>query len=170
MDPATIAAITAAAAGGASYLGQSSANSANSKIANKQMAFQERMSSTAYQRARADMEAAGINPIVAFSSGAAGASTPVGSSARSESSTAAGVSSALQAARLKSDIENIRSQTDLNRAAEAASREQAKLTAANAQSTALDLPEKRNDAYVESVVGPGIGLIRKIIKSISPFR
>lgn len=49
--------------------------------AQKNRDFQEYMSSTSYQRARADMEKAGINPILAFSGGSSGASTPSGSSA-----------------------------------------------------------------------------------------
>lgn len=58
------------------FLGQQQANSASSDAANQQMQFQQSMSNTSYQRAVKDMEAAGLNPMLAYSQG--GASAPIG--------------------------------------------------------------------------------------------
>lgn len=76
--------VVAAALGSvASAFGQRDANRRNIQLAREQMAFQERMSSTSFQRGMADMRAAGLNPMLAFGQG--GASTPGGAMARTES-------------------------------------------------------------------------------------
>jgi len=114
MDFSTIASIAAPIIGGIfGSEGQEEANSANKAMSQAQMDFQERMSSTSYQRAVKDMQAAGLNPMLAYSQG--GASTPAGSTAVMGNKNAAAVSSgmsALQSANIVAQNKVLEAQAD----------------------------------------------------------
>lgn len=77
--------------------------------AQKQMDFQERMSNTSYQRGVKDMEAAGLNPMLAYSQG--GASTPSGSIAQVSNPTAAAINTGFTAKQQQATIANIDADT-----------------------------------------------------------
>jgi len=115
MDPLTIGMVAAPIIGGiSSALGQTSANRANRQLAREQMAFQERMSSTSWQRGVADMRSAGLNPMLAFQQG--GASSPVGSSAQMQNvvpDAARTASSAVEAAMVRKQMKLLDMQVNL---------------------------------------------------------
>jgi hypothetical protein len=93
IDPGT----AALGAAGLGFLGQQLTNSANADAAGVTMDFQERMSNTAYQRQVKDLEAAGLNPMLAYIKGG-GASTPAGATPTYQNAASAGVSAGLGAA------------------------------------------------------------------------
>lgn len=107
-----IAAALAAGAAGLSFWGQERANAANARQAKEQMDFQKQMSDTSYQRATADMKAAGLNPLLAYSQG--GNSSPGGASATMQNSANGALAATQQIQGLQltaKQIENMDAQT-----------------------------------------------------------
>jgi len=103
--------------------GQRDANKANIELAREQMAFQERMSNSAFQRAVTDMKTAGINPILAAgrqSSTPSGQTATVQNVATSAMDLGRGLASTLTESRtadlVVEQIEEVFERTDNNRA------------------------------------------------------
>lgn len=138
-----------------SAFGQHKANKADKESAREQMAFQERMSSTAIQRQRQDMAAAGINPILAGKFG--GASSPGGSgydAGNVVEGLPAAVTSAIQLKRLKAELENLDVTNDNLRAQTKQISSQTALNNVSAKKVASDIGLSVIDRQQKQALSP----------------
>lgn len=129
-------------------LGAKQKNKYAKQAADKQMDFQERMSNTAYQRAVADMQKAGLNPMLAYSQG--GASAPAGAQPQSLESPLLGAMNGAQVGmQLMQGVQNI-SQSE-------AQTELLSAQTAEARSRTIDnnLHSARASAEIDKLIGEG---------------
>lgn len=148
-----MAAIWDGAAGGLiggalQYIGGIEERHAAKRMASDQNRFSESMSNTAYQRAVKDMEAAGLNPMLAFDQG--GASAPPGAGYATDNLLESSAATALDMSRLRKEVDQVESNIDLNKELEETqdtqqelNRNAAKLTSAQEEAVrTTNVPEK----------------------------
>lgn len=133
------AGIGALAGGALGFFGGSQTNASNAKQAQKNRDFQERMSSTAYQRAVEDMKKAGLNPALAYQQG--GASSPSGSTAVMQDRLAGAANNARGAAQTYSEIQS---------AAVAREQQQANVELTKAQTHQLEIESAARAADIQA--------------------
>lgn len=166
--------------GYSSYRGQKIANEANEREAEKNRAFQAEQSSTAYQRAFADLKKAGLNPILAARQPA---STPGGAQAVFRSALGEGVNAFNQSRQTSSNVQlqeqntaqskaqtaNIEQQTKKIVEETAVITEQYGLTRAQTQRVLAEVARTWEDAWNLQVKRKGMNMTQALQKVETDF-
>lgn len=151
---------------GADIVGGLLQNNSAASQARAQEVYQTNMSDTSYQRAVADMKAAGLNPMLAYQNG--GASTPSGAMAPVQNVLHGAGSSALDAATSMQNLENMKSTNLLTKAQASKALADARLSTVQASSASAALPAAQNKAAVENTwFGKGAAYWDRFMSSVN---
>jgi len=146
-----------------SLIGGQAQNRANAQMAQNQMDFQDRMRATQYQTTVADLKAAGLNPMLAYSQGGAG--TPQGATAQMGNPLGEAGNSAREAAMAAAQYQQLRTQNELTQTQSVQSAANANL----ADQQAITETEKqaliRAEAARERAKQPGYSKFGKLTDS-----
>ncbi len=155
-----------------SNVGAAEQNQSNVRISQAQMDFQERMSSTAYQRSMADMRKAGLNPILAYKQG--GASSPGGAGIPAVNEMVGPANNARELSTQLANLKNTKASTALLKMQEQVSQYNkvlAQMTAGSAKS-ALRVQVESDELmrkWLQSPEGKAFWHANIIGQSINPF-
>lgn len=151
----------------ASLAGTGMSSALQIREAAKNRKFQERMSSTAYQRGMKDMRLAGLNPILAYSKG--GASTPSGAQAKIADMGGA-ATTALAARRSGAEIDLLKMQRFQAMTQGEKNHTAARLDQTTNRLLTSDLPAaSAKEEFDKSGLGENLRKIRRVKDALNPF-